>query len=108
MGPEDNANSMDNLYLITEDGYKVSMNATMFCIPDLVKAEMDEDLEPNDVTFRLCNSYKESFTLELTNESAKRIKRFCRRMKRYERRQMQQYKRKLAKEKKHGLLHKET
>lgn len=103
MGSEDNAVQTNDLYLITEDDHKIQMTATALCIPDLVDATISEDTETEGIVFRLLDSYIASFTVELTNDSAKHIRRFCRRMKRYARRKIQQYKRRIAKEKKYGL-----
>ena len=102
--PTDNDTDLGQLYLLTKDGRQVPMAATALCIPDLISLDMNEkDTETDGIAFRLLDSYTASFTVDLTNESAKRIRRFWRRMKRYARRQLQQYKRKLAKEKRYGL-----
>lgn len=108
MGPEDDKIHPNDLYLITKDGHKVPMAATAFCIPNLISADMDEEAKSDDIAFRFHDSYDASFTFEVTDESAKRIRRFCRSNNRYIRRHKQQVKRKLVKEKKYGLLHEET
>ena len=104
MGPEDDKIHPNDLYLITKDGHKVPMAATMICIPGLIKSEIDENEKSDDIALNLFDSYTASFTVDLARESAKRLRRYFRRMKRYKRRQIQQYKRKLAKEKKRWLI----
>lgn len=109
MGTEDNKNPMDDLYLITKDGYKVPITATMFCIPDLIGVDMgEEDDYLDDIVFSLHNPYNASFVIEPTNETVKKLNRFFRATRRWSRKKEQQKKRKIAKEKKHGLLHTET
>lgn len=108
MGSED-SNDLGQLYLLTKDGHKVPMTATALCIPDLINADMtEEDTETDDIAFSLRNPYTASFTVELTDESAKKLGRFFRAARRWSRKKAQQKKRKIAKEKKYGLLHTET
>lgn len=103
MGPED-SNDFGQLYLTTKDGHKVPMTATALCIPDLISADMtEEDTETDDIAFSLRDSYTASFTVELTDEAAKKLGRFFRATRRWSRKKAQQKKRRLEKEKKYGL-----
>ena len=100
MGSEDNAIQTNNLYLLTKDGYNVPMTATTLCIPDLISADMnEEDTETNGIAFIFRDSYTASFTVELTDESVKKLGRFIRATRRWSRKKVQQKKRKIAKEK---------
>lgn len=108
MGPED-SNDLGQLYLTTQDGHKVPITATALCIPDLISADLSEEGDKlDDRAFRLRSPYTASFTIEPTDETVKKLYRFFRATRRWSRKKAQQKKRKLAKEKKHGLLHKET
>lgn len=72
MGPEDNVNPIGDLYLITEDGNKVAITATMFCIPDLIGVDMGKKGDYLDnIAFSLRNPYNASFTIEPTDETVK-------------------------------------
>lgn len=93
---ENNQSSNGDLYLIPEDGGQPIKMPGIISVSGVELASHDE----LDETHTLWDKQGICFSLEITGESARKMKRFVRGTTRYFRRHRQQAKRKSAKERK--------